>query len=52
MFFWTEGKIFIIDEWVRAWDALTVKKHLDRLLTKGMITCSNDRDGFPLFLRA
>jgi len=25
MSFWTEGKIFIIDEWVRAWDALAVK---------------------------
>jgi len=35
MFFWTEGKIFIIDEWVCAWDILTVKKHRDRLLTKG-----------------
>ena len=37
------GKKFIVDEWVRAWDALTVKKHLDRLLTNGMITYSNSK---------
>jgi glyoxylase-like metal-dependent hydrolase (beta-lactamase superfamily II) len=37
------GKKFLVDEWVRAWDALTVKKHLDRLLTNGMITYSNSK---------
>jgi len=33
------GKKFLVDEWVRAWDALTVKKHIDRLSGKGIITC-------------
>jgi hydroxyacylglutathione hydrolase len=34
------GKKFLIDEWVRAWNALAVKKHLDRLAKKGLIRCS------------
>jgi glyoxylase-like metal-dependent hydrolase (beta-lactamase superfamily II) len=37
------GRKFLVDEWVRAWDALTVKKHLDRLLTKDRITCSGSK---------
>jgi hypothetical protein len=37
------GKKFLVDEWVCAWDALTVKKHLDRLLINGMITYSNSK---------
>ena len=35
------GKKFLVDEWVRAWDALTVKKHVERLSAKGIITCVN-----------
>lgn len=37
------GKKFLIDEWVHAWDSLTVKKHLDRLLIRGMITYSSGK---------
>jgi len=33
------GKKFLVDEWVLAWDALTVKKHVERLSAKGVITC-------------
>jgi hypothetical protein len=35
------GKPFLIDEWIRAWDALTVQKHHDSLLAKGMVACSD-----------
>jgi hydroxyacylglutathione hydrolase len=35
------GKRFLIDAWIRAWDALAVKKHLDHLAKKGLITCSD-----------
>ena len=35
------GKKFLIDEWVRAWDAQAIKKHLDHLITRGMIQCSD-----------
>jgi hydroxyacylglutathione hydrolase len=31
------GKKFLVDEWVSAWDHLAVKKHLDRLLSRGRI---------------
>lgn len=34
------GKKFLVDEWVRAWDALTVRKHLDRLSAGGAIACT------------
>jgi glyoxylase-like metal-dependent hydrolase (beta-lactamase superfamily II) len=37
------GKKFLIDEWVHAWDSLTVKKHLDRLFIRGMITYSSGK---------
>lgn len=37
------GKKFLADEWVRAWDALTVRKHLDRLSLKGIITFDSGR---------
>jgi hydroxyacylglutathione hydrolase len=37
------GKKFLIDEWVRAWDMGAVRKHLDRLMAKGMITFSDGR---------
>jgi len=37
------GKKFLIDDWVRAWDALTVKKHLDHLMAQGMIDYSNGK---------
>jgi glyoxylase-like metal-dependent hydrolase (beta-lactamase superfamily II) len=33
------GKKFLVDEWVKAWEALTVKKHIERLSAKGIITC-------------
>lgn len=36
------GKKFLVDEWVRAWDALAVKKHLERLSARGLIVY---RDG-------
>lgn len=35
------GKKFLIDEWVRAWDAHAVQKHLDHLIKRGMIKCSD-----------
>jgi hypothetical protein len=35
------GKPFLIDEWIRAWDTLNVQKHLDSLLAKGMVACSD-----------
>lgn len=34
------GKKFLIDEWVRAWDALTIKRHLDHLVKRGRVKCS------------
>jgi len=39
------GKKFITDEWVRAWDAVGLRKHLERLLKKGAVSC---RDGLYL----
>ena len=35
------GKKFLVDEWVRAWDALAVQKHLDRLIAGGMAQCAD-----------
>jgi hydroxyacylglutathione hydrolase len=35
------GKKFLIDEWVRAWDAQAIQKHLDHLITRGMIQYSD-----------
>jgi hypothetical protein len=31
------GKKFMVDDWVRAWDAVGLRKHLDRLLKKGSV---------------
>lgn len=35
------GEKFLIDEWVRAWNALAIKRHLDHLVKKGLIRCSD-----------
>ncbi len=35
------GKKFLIDAWIRSWDAQAVKKHLDHLVKKGLINCSD-----------
>lgn len=31
------GKKYTVDDWIRAWEELTVKKHLKKLLDKGMV---------------
>lgn len=35
------GKKYLIDEWIRVWDALAIKQHLDHLVKKGMIKCTD-----------
>jgi hydroxyacylglutathione hydrolase len=45
------GKKFLVDEWVRAWDALTVRKHLDRLSARGIITCADGVNGHEIIYR-
>jgi len=40
------GRKFISDDWVRAWDAVGLRKHLDRLMKKGAVSI---RDG--LYMR-
>ena len=35
------GKKFLVDEWVRAWNAQAVRRHLDHLVKEGLILCSD-----------
>ena len=37
------GKKFLVDEWVAAWDSVAVRKHLDRLSARGIITCADGK---------
>ncbi len=43
------GRKFLVDDWLRAWDALAVKKHLRRLIARGAVTC---RDGVFLLIHS
>jgi hypothetical protein len=43
------GRKFLVDDWLRAWDALAVKKHLQRLIARGAVTC---RDGVFLLIHS
>ena len=37
------GRKYLVDDWVRAWEELMLKKHLERMLKHGIIACEEGK---------